>query len=619
MKASDVVTQMALLLPQLTGKFTSDVSVTSLSRSGTVMTAACDEPHLLKPGDAVSIVGAVTPIVVSDLKRTGEVGTLVTAADHDVSSKKAQPNITISGSPTSEFNGSFAVIDAPDRRTIRFSMEDSGPTTGDSTGTILEDGESPLRLYNTAYSVLETPTPTTFTFIQPNATIPDPVGTITARTKPRVAQGVDPDRIVALYTEKLAGELWAFVVLEDVPASKSRSIASDAIDNLQPGTFFRQQVIQPFTIYLFVPVSESKSGMAGRDEAEDLFRDVCRSVLFGKFDSGLAVGEQGPVQFVSHGTFRYDTAVYVHAYSFQQVVDLSFEDTVGPDLDVAFRCIDLKLIPQLDGEQFLQNSAIDLDPGFEEQDFSTQHGTNGARVTADPIPFYYANTVDQMLGIANVFSFGVWFNPLNVAPMTPPAQGIFEIQPSSGEVNRIRIRVQAGGAPELEFRLWDSAGVLFKDFSWREGIENPLIAGSFQMLLFTYDGSSVVLYHDGAAVAASAGSIDDPGTMTDTARRIFIGAVDQGAAGFDGMIHSIGVWNVALGAAEALALYNGGDGRAANWYADFGAYVSSDDLPHWWRLGLDPNDPGKDYGVAAVPIDVDQNAVGELTLRKSAP
>lgn len=619
MKASDVVTQLALLLPQLTDRFTNDVTITSLTRSGTVMTAACDEPHLVSPGDAVSIVGAITPIVISDLKRTGVVGTLVTAADHDVSSKKAQPTIMISGSPTSEFNGTFAVIDAPDRRTIRYTVADSGPTTGDPTGSILEDGESRLRSYNTAYAVLETPTPTTFTFTQADATIPNPIGTIVARTKARVAQAVDPDRAIAAYTEQNLAELWAIVVLEDVPASKSREIRSDATSNTQRGNFYRQQVIQPFTVYLFVPVSGSKSGTLGRDEAEVLFRPICRSLIFSKFNSQLAVGEQGPVQFVSHGAFRYDTTVYIHAFSFEQVVDLSIDDTVGPDLDVAFRCIDLKLVPQLGGEQFLQNSAIELNE-FEEQDFSTQFGALEAATGNDPTTFYYANTVDQVFGIANAFSVGIWLNPLNPDPDTGEApQGLFEIVTPPGVVNKIQIEMVAGSNKDFRFRLWDSAGVLFKTFTWRSGIEITWDPGAFQFLVFTYNGTNVVLYQDGVAITERAGGTDDPGTMTNTARQVFIATTDVGTNRYDGMIHSVGMWNSALAEAEALALFNGGDGRAANWYADLGAYVSSDDLVHWWRLGFDPNDPGKDYGVAAVPIDVDQNSVGELVLVKSAP
>ncbi len=53
-------------------------------------------------------------------------------------------------------------------------------------------------------------------------------------------------------------------------------------------------------------------------------------------------------EVIGHGDFRYDGALYVHQFSFQQTVDLTYEDTVGPlELDVAFRNIDLTIFPTL--------------------------------------------------------------------------------------------------------------------------------------------------------------------------------------------------------------------------------------------------------------------------------
>lgn len=366
MRGADIVTQLALLLPQLTDKFTNEISVNSLVRSGIVVTANCDEEHGLVPGDAVVIVGSVVPIPISSLIRSGTVGTLITTTDHDRTLRTASAvntnldeNVKISGAVEAEFNGSFPIVQVVSRRKITFTMLDSGATI--ATGSpILENSESQLRNYNSAFSVLETPSSVSFTFTQSVASLPNPIGTIVARSKARISSGVSITRLVTSYTEKGANELWAFVVLEDTVASKSRSIRSDAVDNLQRGSEFRQQVVQPFTIYLFIPAENFIGGQEARDLAEDLFRPICRSLLFSKFDSGLFVGKQGPVQFVSHGVFDYNTAVYVHAYGFQQVADLVFDDTIGPDLDVAFRDIDLTQDPNLGGITKL-TATIDLD------------------------------------------------------------------------------------------------------------------------------------------------------------------------------------------------------------------------------------------------------------------
>lgn len=363
MKAEEIVTRLALTLPQLTDKFTNEVSVNSMTRAGSVVTVACNQPHGLQADDQVSITGAITLIDISSLTRSGTVGTLVTSTDHDLTNPIAT-TITISGAAEPEFNGTFTRINVDNRTTIRFTMVDSGPTT--ATGDPqLQNAESALRDYNTIYSVLDTPSKSTFTVAESNTTLADPIGTIVARTKPRVSAAAEPARVLDAYTKKEIDELWMFVVLEDVVASKSRAIGSDAIDNLQRGNEFRQQIIQPFTLYVFIPASASIAAREARDVAEDIFRPICQSILFTKFDSGLFVGAtQGPVQFVSHGVFDYNTAVYVHAYSFQQVVDINFEDTVGADLDVAFRDISLSLTPDLpatQGAPTAMTASIDLD------------------------------------------------------------------------------------------------------------------------------------------------------------------------------------------------------------------------------------------------------------------
>lgn len=365
MRAADVVAQLAVLLPQRTDQFTGNVVVSSLTRAGTTMTAVTAVPHDMEDGDAVAIVGATTQITIGSLTRSGEVGTLVTDSDHDLTDG-VNPTITTSGAAESEFNGTFDVINVDNRRTVRFVMADAGATT--ATGSpILEDAESALRSYDSTFEVTTVPTPTSFTFEQPDTTLLDPAPTasIEARTKPRISAGVNPERILAAYTKKEVDELWLFAVLGDVNASKSRAIRSDAIDNLMPGDNFRQQIIQSVTLYMFVPAERQIAAATARDDSEDLFQPICQSVLGSSFDSGLFVGEEGKLQFVGHGTWDYNTSVYVHQYAFQQVVDLYEQDTVGPDLDVAFRNIDMTSTPELPSGQTedtpVLTAIIDLD------------------------------------------------------------------------------------------------------------------------------------------------------------------------------------------------------------------------------------------------------------------
>jgi hypothetical protein len=362
MRASAVATQLIEKLPQLTDLFTTNVDVSSMVRSGTTVTVTCDDPHGLKPGDAVAIVGAVEQIVIGTLTRLGSVGTLITSTAYDLTNAIAT-TITISGAVESNFNGTFTVMNVDSRNTIRFQMTDSGATT--ATGSpILHNAESSLREYDATYQVQQVPTDYVFTITHPVTTLADPVGSIQARAKPRITTGLNPERAMAAYTEHATDALWLVAILGESLASKSRNVRSDVVDNLQTDDEYRQQLIQQVSLYLFVPVHGDISGAGGRDTAEDLLRPICRSMLGSQFDSGLFVGVQGRVQLVGHGSRLYNSAVYVHEYGFQQTVDLTFEDTVGPDVDVAFRNIQFDSAPDVIGrtdDSELWEIDLDLD------------------------------------------------------------------------------------------------------------------------------------------------------------------------------------------------------------------------------------------------------------------
>jgi hypothetical protein len=199
MKASSIISQLSVLLPQLTDKFTTDVDVLSVTRSGTEMTVVCKEQHGLEVGQAFAVTGTDVPIAISSLTRSGAVGTLVTATNHDLTSAIAT-SIRITGATESEFNGTFVRTNIVNRKTITFVMADSGAVT--ATGSpILRDAESKLRDYNTTYEVDDVIDAATFKFTHSVTGLPDPNGSIVIRTNPRISSGINIERIVAGYTE----------------------------------------------------------------------------------------------------------------------------------------------------------------------------------------------------------------------------------------------------------------------------------------------------------------------------------------------------------------------------------------------------------------------------------
>lgn len=363
MKASDIVLLLAKNLPKYSSLFTNNINITSLTRSGTTVTGTTSDPHGLSVGAGINITGASAPIGVSSLTRLGPLGTAITDADHDFTLGLATPTIDIIGANESEFNGSFIIVGVPNRRTVTFQIDDSGATT--ATGTTLStNGSSALKQYNGLYGITSIPSASTFTYEVNNSDMMSPaVGdSIQGRVSARISAVVNVDRLIDAYTKNPANELWLFVSLGTVSASKNRNILSDAVDNTQRQQYFKQQILQNVTLYLVIPTAvEQIVGRQARDLSEDLFRPICQSILFHKFPTGLYCDANNPLQFVSHDFTAYNTAYYIHEYNFQQVADLLFEDTVGYSEDVAFRDIALDLGPDIGTGSLIAEINLDED------------------------------------------------------------------------------------------------------------------------------------------------------------------------------------------------------------------------------------------------------------------
>lgn len=370
MKAADVAVQLMNRIPQLTDKFTDDLTVTSVVRAGTTLTITTSTAHGLLVNRAVALTGALTPIPLASLTRSGAAGTLVTTTPHDLTepvtlNPNTRTTVVLSGSIEAEFNGEFTFLTVPNRKTVTFTMPDSGAVT--ATGSpIIENGESALNTYSKSYRVETIPSTTTFTVTESNTTLPDPVGILTLRKNPRISIGVSPERLENAYTKNAVDKYWMFVVLGAPIASKDRSLSNDAVTNLTTGNEYRQQVDFPFTVFVFIPTASAEiaAGKA-RDEAAELLTILCQSLLGHQFPTNTAIETQGSVHYLSDDVQLYNTAFLMHAYNFSQVSDLIFEDTVGPDVDVAFRDIDFDTFINIEAETPLSTSklesSVDLD------------------------------------------------------------------------------------------------------------------------------------------------------------------------------------------------------------------------------------------------------------------
>lgn len=358
MRAQDFILQLSAKLPTLVDDFTTSFSVSSLTRTGTTVTASTTTAHGLSIGKSVNIVGAQTPISITSIDRVGIMATLVTSADHDMT-EGAFTTVEISSANESEFNGTFPLLRVTNRRTVTFQVVDAGPIS--STGSpLLLNGSSPLQSYNGLKNVTAIPTTTTFQYEITDSTLFTPVsGIITAKTSPRISGAVTDERALESYTAQKTNDAWLYVVINDAVANKSRTLEIDGTDNIQRTNHFKQFISQTVSLFVFLTTSDQISGRLAGDRAQELFKPICQSILFAKFDSLLSNGKYNALMFNEHGFHGYNKAFYIHRYTFEIQLLMGIDDTVGADEDVAFR--DISMSQGHNVGTGVINTEIDLD------------------------------------------------------------------------------------------------------------------------------------------------------------------------------------------------------------------------------------------------------------------
>lgn len=357
MRAFDIASVLAARLPAFVNDFTDSFSVDSMTRTGFAVTVTTSADHGLSVGNQVNITGAETPISCS-ISRVGILVTIITDSDHDYT-EESGATVIVSGATEAEFNGTFTINTVPNRRTVTYITTDTGATSATGFPLVL-NGTNPYQSYNGLQEVTAVPTTDSFVFQVTDSTLFTPAsGTILAKTGPRIGAAISIDRIIEAYTERPQSQAWLFVVMGDGTASKNKNIDTDATDNIQRGQFFNQRIIQTVSLYVFFPTADEIAGRDSRDRAEELLQPICQSILLEKFDSLMNTGKLNPLQFLEHGFDAYNTAFYVHRFTFEMTIQMSGGDVFIPNESVAFR--DIGLITGLDLGTETFTTEIDLD------------------------------------------------------------------------------------------------------------------------------------------------------------------------------------------------------------------------------------------------------------------
>lgn len=373
MKIEDIIKQLRLRLPFYTDLFTETLLVDSLSYddSNTNLTITTDAAHGLTTNDLVSICEAIEPLPILQLNYNNQKCSAVANCEfvHDIvlntQAYRFQPGrniyqpciyeddtlITISGADQPQYNGQHVVTKIIDSKTFEYLIIGDQPNLTPATGTITLDKE--INAFNGIFQVQSVGSASDFTIqvIQPDQDFPlPPVAPKTSSLKVKVGHRISGAATIARanqsYTVQGNNKLWLFCVREDTSgessiASQQRNDPTDAIGTVTDGSIFRQNIIQKMSLIVFAPATDGISARVERDLMEDVRTLLFKSILGIKLNAQVSSKPQMGMMYIGDGPVAYNTAYYIHRFTFENIVTLVGED-IAPVLNPSMiDCIDL--------------------------------------------------------------------------------------------------------------------------------------------------------------------------------------------------------------------------------------------------------------------------------------
>lgn len=567
-KAKTIIAQLQGILSAQTDLFTeSDISVTSLSRSGTTVTAVTSVDHKLSTGRFIAVKDALSPIAITSIIRVGTTATVTTATDHDFT-ENFDMVTEISGADQSEYNGTFPIATVPNRRTFTFTVPGSPVTP--ATGTIFS-----LNNLSTGYNGRHTVTvvdPTTFTYEITETPDSPAQGTIVMRAGLRISGAVSMQTAVDAYTTQGDDELWGFVVLGDVFVSKDRKIATDLIATFAAGDDQYQMLACPFSIFVIVPTTDSLSGREARDQMEDVAVAFFKSLLGVKPDTVLTSGAQYTTVFSGHRFVAFFKAYYIHEFLFESSVQITPDDIVDPDFNVAFRDISLDFLNpnETDGDDIIMEAEINLD----DTEIIPPPPALANR-SMDFASSKFLDMSDANFGAfdRSKFAISLWYKLFTT--------GASRYMWTQGDTaSNISFQLRFGATDKLEVFALDAPSSIDGQLTTEATFTDTT---SWHHILYHFDaangtpGDRMRLWHDGVEITVFDTDNNPTAAVQDSASTVVIGSDSAGAGNFfNGKLYQAAFFSGAL--PDISEVFNAGAAKDVTSLTGLYSLLNTDDV-----------------------------------------
>ena len=345
MQALDVVNKLKEIIGFYTDDFSDVSTVTSLTRSGSTITAVTPAIHGLATNDYVTIRGSKEPVVLTSIARVDNIVTVISSTDNKLSDPslygKAQLPlyVELSGVTPAEYNGTFELLTVADDATFTFKIAATPTTPATVAGTLLAEdqtgynGEKQVTVINT----------TSFSYTTTNASLGSPAqGTLELSDISRIDYAATPDRIIDFYSKNSSGVLknWMFVVMGDQIVYRDSTVASDLSTAQEKNKSYFYEVQQNLSIYTVIPSKASVLGGAEADQSRAYETALLRSIVNFSFPSPLVDSTYQPITYVGNETDDYIKAYYVHRFDFLAKGYVQNADTISFNNGVPLKVID---------------------------------------------------------------------------------------------------------------------------------------------------------------------------------------------------------------------------------------------------------------------------------------
>lgn len=344
MQAIEIVDRLKNILGFYTDDFCDVINITSLTRSGSTVTAVTDTDHELATNNYITIAGAKERIALTSLTRSDDVVTVVSNTDHKLTdpSKYSRSQlplyVEISGVTPSEYNGTFELLSVPDSSTFTFKITDTPSSPASVAGyLLLEDQDG----YN-GYKQITKIDDTSFSYAISSTPLSPASGVITVKNASRIAYAATPERILDFYSQDSSSVLqnWMFVCLGLKDVFKDGTIANDQTTAQYANKDYWYQAVQNFSIFVVIPSKNTVLGGLQADQARSYEMPILKSIANYQFSSYLSDQQYQPVVYTGNETDDYIKAYYVHRFDFIAQDMITIGDTAAFNNGVPLEVID---------------------------------------------------------------------------------------------------------------------------------------------------------------------------------------------------------------------------------------------------------------------------------------